>query len=312
MALTRGDPVGRAESWSPPGYVYRRSRTCPAADRRAHARRCTRLLRRQVVHRRALRRGRRRSRCRRPRACSARRRRRAHRRPVNGSAAALGASSGGVWPRADRLRPRLCALVILGGACSCSSLGYLVIRADGDLDQLLDYAWSLAGLPGRCSRWRSACRARPTAVAAGRLAVAAGRRSCRRSRCWFHFDPGAARHAVPVENRALDPAVRHHLPHGRRRHRLLLVLLTTFLTPLVRARLAGTSIHDRVKEFYACMLLLEDRHARRVRRARPVPVLHLLGSDARSRCTSSSASGAASGASTRRSSSSSTRWSAAC
>ena len=66
---------------------------------------------------------------------------------------------------------------------------------------------------------------------------------------------------------------------------LWLVILTTFLTPLALLG-SWTSIHDARARVRGLHAPARGGHARRVRRARPVPVLRVLGGDARSRCTS--------------------------
>jgi NADH-quinone oxidoreductase subunit M len=60
---------------------------------------------------------------------------------------------------------------------------------------------------------------------------------------------------------------------------LWLVILTTFLTPLCLLG-SWTQIESRVREFVLFMLLLEAGMIRRVRGARPLPVLRVLGGDA--------------------------------
>ena len=60
---------------------------------------------------------------------------------------------------------------------------------------------------------------------------------------------------------------------------LFLIVLTGFLTPLALLS-SWQSVHKSVKLFSFFLLALETRDARRLRLARPVPVLRLLGRDA--------------------------------
>ena len=61
---------------------------------------------------------------------------------------------------------------------------------------------------------------------------------------------------------------------------LFLVLLTTFLVAHLDSGVVARSFTKRVKGFFIALLVLETGDDRRVRLARPVPVLPVLGSDA--------------------------------
>ena len=90
---------------------------------------------------------------------------------------------------------------------------------------------------------------------------------------------------------------------------IFLVLLTTALSAL--AILGSFSAHPRARaRLLHAAAGARDRHDRRLRRARPVPLLRLLGSDADPDVPADRRLGRPASASTRRSSSSSTRWSA--
>ena len=85
--------------------------------------------------------------------------------------------------------------------------------------------------------------------------------------------------ALPVHH-GVDPGDRHPLPRRGRRHRLWLVLLTTFITPIAAYASFG-SIKTRIKELVLRAPPARGRDDRRLRLARPLPLLRLLGAGPR-------------------------------
>ena len=73
------------------------------------------------------------------------------------------------------------------------------------------------------------------------------------------------------------PNIHYHM--GMDGISMWLVVLTTFLTPLC-VLISWKSIHERVKEFFILLLVLETALIGVFRRPRPVPLLLLLGSHA--------------------------------
>ena len=92
---------------------------------------------------------------------------------------------------------------------------------------------------------------------------------------------------------------------------LWLVLLTTFTTPIAALRVVRLDQHADQGLCFA-FLLLQGGDARRVRRARPVPVLRVLGADAGADVPDDRRLGRRRADQGRATSSSSTRWPAAC
>ena len=92
---------------------------------------------------------------------------------------------------------------------------------------------------------------------------------------------------------------------------LMLLVLTTFLTPLALLS-SWEAIEEQVKAFSIFMLLLETAMIGRVRLARPVPVLRVLGRHAHPDVLPDRDLGLRPARLRRRSSSCSTRWPAAC
>ena len=92
----------------------------------------------------------------------------------------------------------------------------------------------------------------------------------------LHREPGAFKFEIDT---GLDyiPNIHYHM--GIDGISVWLVVLTTFLTPLC-VLISWTSIHERVKEFFILLLILEIGADRRFHLARSVPVLFFLGSDA--------------------------------
>ena len=94
----------------------------------------------------------------------------------------------------------------------------------------------------------------------------------------WHFDRGNSgfqfEQNVPWIS---HPNIHYHL--GIDGISLWLVVLTTFLMPLC-VLISWKGIHDRVKEFFILHAGAGDRDDRRLHRARSVPLLLLLGSDA--------------------------------
>ena len=95
---------------------------------------------------------------------------------------------------------------------------------------------------------------------------------------WSRFDPASADFQF-VERHDWIPSfgIQYHV--GVDGISLFLLVLTGFLTPLALLS-SWESVHKKVKEFSAFMLAARERDARRVRLARPVPVLRVLGRDA--------------------------------
>ena len=137
----------------------------------------------------------------------------------------------------------------------------------------------LIGLPiAGADRACSSCRARRTRL----LAADDARRHARdarrqRSRCcacrWaaaYHFN----------QDVVWMPRFGIHYHVAVDGISLWLVLLTTFITPIAAYASFG-SIETRIKDWCFALLLLEGGDARRVRRARSLPLLRVLGADAR-------------------------------
>ena len=107
---------------------------------------------------------------------------------------------------------------------------------------------------------------------------------------WFSFGDWEIKYALGVDGLSI-----------------LLVLLTTFLTP-ISILSTWTAVEDRVRDFMIFFLLLEIGHDRRLPGAGPVPVLRLLGVHPGADVFPDRDLGRRSSACTRRSSSSCTPW----
>ncbi len=140
----------------------------------------------------------------------------------------------------------------------------------------LSWALPLAGAPF-CSLFVGNTRRRNRAHIAARRRRSRWR-SSRHWVIWAGFDSDVRR--VPVRRaRGVDSGVRHRLLHRIDGISLLLVVLTGFLTP-DRAALVVEGIEQKVKEFSVFMLRPRGGDDRRLRLARPLPVLRVLGRDA--------------------------------
>ena len=147
--------------------------------------------------------------------------------------------------------------------------------------------------PARCGAAAGAARPRRRQRrdgALGRAGACRWSRSCCRSAC----GPGSTlgrRPRLPVR-RACTPGSRAfgiRLPPRRRRHQPVAGAADDVPDAARAARLVGrrsTSASASSSRLHAAA---RDRHDRRLRRARPLPLLRVLGGDAASRCTSSSA-----------------------
>ena len=94
---------------------------------------------------------------------------------------------------------------------------------------------------------------------------------------WWTFDPATAGwQCADLASRG-SPTWGMNFTLGIDGIALVLILLTTLLMPLTVLG-SWTSVREKVPAFYALMLILTTRHARRVHVARPVPVLRDVGS----------------------------------
>ena len=127
---------------------------------------------------------------------------------------------------------------------------------------------------------------------------------------WWSFDPGSVR-VAGGSGHPLDSFMGHPVHARARRHRAD----DDSADDVHHAADCPRELDQRQGEGSRVLCAdarADERDARSVPRARSLPVLRDVGSDAHSRCTSSSESGAASGAFTRASSSSSTRCCRRC
>ena len=298
-----------------PAYLYLRdARRCRARLARAAAA-VRRACSRQVLRRRALRRA----------SCGAswsaaaervlwtRRRRAADRRRRE--------RHGARWSRslaaraARRSRPASCAryaLLILGGAVAAARLP--AVAADDACS--LEPCSRCCVCPAR-RRARSCVALIAARVGdARRSSSALGASRSRRLRA-------LARAACAASEPSAGHAVRRARAVDARARASATTSAIDGLSPLARdpdhvpdaARACsapGRRSTTRVREFIRLHAAARDGHARRLRRARPVPLLRVLGGDADPDVLPDRDLGRTSGASTPRSSSSSTRWPAAC
>ena len=134
---------------------------------------------------------------------------------------------------------------------------------------------------GRCSLFMPRAAERADQARGDRSSLLAT--SCSRSPLLVALRADGPRDFQFVEQLRVDPDARHPaITSASTASALLLVLLTTFLTPLV-VLLGSWDVDPHAREgvLRVCCSLLETGMLGVVRRARPLPVLHLLGADAR-------------------------------